>query len=410
MPKPYEPDQLMVFELETYSLDQDRPEYSALSYTWGHPILNDFKDDLSHTIVCNGRRIPIGLNLYEALHYLFIESDVAPELIWIDAICIDQRNVEERGAQVKQMTSVYIHATCVIVWLGTEDQDAREASSFFNEYTPVIRKILLAEATTDPTSTLQANLHNVYDDLSFHQKYNTTPRDLDRWKALMRFFSRRWFWRLWVVQELAFAPSKMICCGSLRFNWSDMDVFVACVFGAQWCGFILADELEQEKMDIARVFTLHREISMLVGGLDDPTASMQLGLDERIYSFAQYCLVQTAVLQATDPRDKIFALSAFIASYSLRLGSNSRLKWLNPDYTLDVHLVMVITTAITMQEARSVDLLSYVSDPSERTPSSLPTWVPHFHIQGDVAAVETLLGIHQGKLSCFLRLTFHYQP
>jgi Heterokaryon incompatibility protein (HET) len=284
MPKPSEPDQLMIFDLEVYSLDQGRPEYVALSYTWGHPVWNDFKDDLSHTIVCNGHHVPIGLNLYEALHYLFIESDIAPRLIWIDAICIDQSNVEERGAQVKQMTSVYLHATRVIIWLGAEDQDAKEASGFFNEYTPVLRKLLLAG---DPTSTLQANLHNVYDDLTFHQKHNTTPRDLDKWKSLMRFFSRRWFWRVWVVQELAYAQSKIICCGSLRFDWSDMDVFVACVFGAQWCGFNLADELKEEILDIANVFTLHREISMMAGGRDDPTASMQLGLNERIYLFAE---------------------------------------------------------------------------------------------------------------------------
>jgi hypothetical protein len=161
----------------------------------------------------------------------------------------------------------------------------------------------------------------------------------------------------------------------------------------------LADELKEAILDIAHVFTFHREISMMVGGLDDPSAAMKLGLNERIYKFAEYCLTQTAVLKATDPRDKVFALFVFVTSYSLRLGSNSRLKWLTPDYTLDVDLVMVLTTAITMQEAHSIDLLSYVSDPSERTKSTLPAWVPHFHIPGDVASLETLLRIHQSKLT-----------
>jgi hypothetical protein len=35
---------------------------------------------------------------------------------------------------------------------------------------------------------------------------------------LMRFLSRRWFWRAWVVQELAYARSKIIWCGSLRLG------------------------------------------------------------------------------------------------------------------------------------------------------------------------------------------------
>jgi len=97
-------------------------------------------------------------------------------------------------------------------------QDAKEASRFFNEYTPVLHNMLLAEATKDLTSTLQANLQNVYDDLYFHQKYKTTSRDLDQRESLMRFFSRRWFWRVWVVQELDYARSKIICCDSLRFD------------------------------------------------------------------------------------------------------------------------------------------------------------------------------------------------
>ncbi len=41
--------------------------------------------------------------------------------IWIDAICIDQSNDEERGHQVRLMRKIYEAAQCVSIWLGKED-------------------------------------------------------------------------------------------------------------------------------------------------------------------------------------------------------------------------------------------------------------------------------------------------
>jgi Heterokaryon incompatibility protein (HET) len=82
------PKPLLYFELEIHNIEENWPQYSALSYTWGHPLLDDFKDDFADAIICNGQRIPVGFNLHEALQYFFVHSSVAPELLWVDAICI----------------------------------------------------------------------------------------------------------------------------------------------------------------------------------------------------------------------------------------------------------------------------------------------------------------------------------
>ena len=49
MSTPSESEQLMTFDLQAYSLDQGQSEFEALSYTWDHPVCDDFKDDLLHT-------------------------------------------------------------------------------------------------------------------------------------------------------------------------------------------------------------------------------------------------------------------------------------------------------------------------------------------------------------------------
>lgn len=41
---------------------------------------------------------------------------------WVDAVCINQDDLEERSAQVKIMPQVYSKARCVVVWLGDDSQ------------------------------------------------------------------------------------------------------------------------------------------------------------------------------------------------------------------------------------------------------------------------------------------------
>jgi hypothetical protein len=87
-----------------------RPRYEALSYTWGKP-------DVVKAIELNGARVNIRENLWSALVNL---RDAREErVLWIDAICINQADVEERNRQVQLMAYIFSRAKEVIVWLGT---------------------------------------------------------------------------------------------------------------------------------------------------------------------------------------------------------------------------------------------------------------------------------------------------
>jgi hypothetical protein len=90
------------------SMDED-PEYEALSYVWG-------SEANKQKILIDGRQLSVTANLAEALNHLY-DSDSVRKL-WVDAICINQRDIRERSHQVQNMTEIYARARNVMVWIG----------------------------------------------------------------------------------------------------------------------------------------------------------------------------------------------------------------------------------------------------------------------------------------------------
>ncbi len=87
-------------------------QYICLSYAWG--------DEASPAqIVLNGKLFMVWRNLYQFL--LQARKHKLSDDLWIDAICLDQQNVQERNHQVQQMAEIYCQASSVIVWLGVDD-------------------------------------------------------------------------------------------------------------------------------------------------------------------------------------------------------------------------------------------------------------------------------------------------
>lgn len=91
-------------------LDQDDTvPFEALSYVWGSL-------DMPRSIRLNRKHLNVTTNLEIALQNLRVEHE--DRILWVDAVCIDQNNVPERGHQVIQMGSIYSLAERVIFWLG----------------------------------------------------------------------------------------------------------------------------------------------------------------------------------------------------------------------------------------------------------------------------------------------------
>ncbi|KAF2742606.1 HET-domain-containing protein, partial [Sporormia fimetaria CBS 119925] len=85
-------------------------KYHALSYTWGSL-------EETSTVTVNGCLYNVTANLLSALSNL--RHPKKESAFWVDRICIDQSNDDERSQQVAQMRDVYEKAENVDIWLGS---------------------------------------------------------------------------------------------------------------------------------------------------------------------------------------------------------------------------------------------------------------------------------------------------
>ncbi|OAL56939.1 HET-domain-containing protein [Pyrenochaeta sp. DS3sAY3a] len=156
------------------------PEYSALSYTWG-----DSTND--ETVCLSSGTLRISYNLHECLHALRKNGD-SDKCLWIDQLCIDQSNTNERNQQVRIMGDVYRKASIVIIWLGPST-DASDAA------------ISLIQSLAKLDSKEQAS-------------------------QVEELLTRPYWSRLWIIQEVILARDLSILCGSKQLSWSRFAEFL----------------------------------------------------------------------------------------------------------------------------------------------------------------------------------------
>ena len=103
------------------------PPYEALSYYWGSGNAS-----LKIKIYTPGfpETLLVRSNLHAALNQLRLPD--RPRELWIDAVCINQDDDDERSAQVSLMADIYKKATSVCVWLGEASPDSNLALDFIS--------------------------------------------------------------------------------------------------------------------------------------------------------------------------------------------------------------------------------------------------------------------------------------
>ncbi|KAL8303409.1 hypothetical protein RB594_008411 [Gaeumannomyces avenae] len=182
------PIRCQLFEYPLQESGQGVHLYEALSYVWGseenkQPIyvqLNDKSGGSSATpSTGNDYYLLITANLHEALSYL--RDRVLERVIWIDAICINQENNDEKRQQVQSMAKIYANASRVIVWLGKAASDSDQAFEALRRAAGGRRA---PPAIDEPTQ-----------------------------QAILTLLERPWFQRIWVLQEVAAARYVLIKCG-----------------------------------------------------------------------------------------------------------------------------------------------------------------------------------------------------
>jgi hypothetical protein len=183
------------------------PSYNALSYTWSSPSAEATQRGVTgeqkHPVKCDGREILVTKNLFDFLvraqttfHFLLKEH------IWIDALCINQEDVDERNTQVAMMGTIYESAMQVVVWLGEEEESTHLAVEMMS---------VMGKASLPSMEEMQ--VVHIKDDPAMVQLLGPLGNLSQHWDALIIFMERNWFTRIWIIQEVALAASLEIICG-----------------------------------------------------------------------------------------------------------------------------------------------------------------------------------------------------
>jgi hypothetical protein len=260
------------FTLSEESMEESNKKYAAISYVWGN---TQYKRE----ITVNDRPAFVTHNLHSALCHLrgisgLLANILRPLPLWIDALCINQQDPNEKQHQVGYMRDIFANAQTVVAWLGPE----ADGSDVIMD---AIKKDLIG-----------ADLAAI-------------PRS-----ALVSFFTRDWWTRVWICQELMVSRMLWILCG---FSYENIYIMF---------GFLTNILRDLDKQSYYITDTKFRDLLswrfhliMLYSGWDEQESLPLLDLIELTHDAG-----------ASDPRDRVFALLGLV-------GPQENLQ-LTPDYKL----------------------------------------------------------------------------
>lgn len=242
--------------------------YEALSYTWGN-------DQRTEPIILNGKRFMVTQNLYSALRYLRLKNE--DRILWIDAICIDQSYIPERNHQVRHMSFIYRDAERVLFWLGLPTYETDLLLSSLKRLQHYARDFESASITQDNAYDLRWK--ELWKKFGFCDNLNPLR------EGLILLLERPWFRRSWILQEVSFAESGVVVCGTKQIPAHI---------------FTLAPWLLGHKPKAHCEAVLH-----MMPGVTRSTRKFLSGRDMRnLYSL----LSRFYRSEAGDPRDQVYAL------------------------------------------------------------------------------------------------------
>ncbi|KAH8892579.1 HET-domain-containing protein [Thozetella sp. PMI_491] len=318
------------------------PPYVALSYAWGESTSTDVL--LLGGVLCRAPAVVVAA-------LLRFQEDGAEKWIWIDQLCINQADELEKSIQVQMMKDIYHGATKVVVWLGAGGQDSAE----------VFAQLVKIRGAFSQNSITE-----------FHKLHGGQVLDSIA-PAFRRLCQKKYWTRLWVIQEYAVARELELVYGDASLNGDDMvavlDLYASINGSSESSELEAMPNWETLRKDIIRAF-------------EPPEASFMAGVISRreIYQHSSstggeslYRVLTTGLVLendynyplTTDPRDRIFAF--------LHLANDSYDFSSFPDYTRTCEDVYTDVAAIMLRQG-SIDILAYCEFPKVLT--QLPTWVP----------------------------------
>jgi hypothetical protein len=253
---------------------QHKPDYEALSYVWGPPTPRV-------EIICDGQPFSVTSNLGSALRGLRKKDE--PRTMWIDAICINQNDLDERIHQVAFMGEIYSFAEEVMIWLGEDDGKLSKGLNLVQIIAQHCREITGEGRphTLDIERAVEGRLKG---------KTNVPPLKDAAWKGAKKLFNCQWFTRVWVAQELRRAARATVVVGQHSAPWDDLALC------ANW---MLAKDIDLTGDDDEDLFSFYRAIRL---------EHIRIDRNFSLKDFLGMVRGPVSQFRATDPRDKVYAV------------------------------------------------------------------------------------------------------
>jgi hypothetical protein len=191
---------LMGLKAELFAVDDTllgTTDYDAVSYVWG-------SGERDRIIVLNGRPFLVTTNVYNVIYRS--SSYRGERVVWIDTICINQDDVEEKKSQIQRMRNIYDQATTVQIFL-PDSPSARLAVPFMN------RLLMYYGSSKRDFAGIMSGMQRRKN----MDKYLRLQID-----ALLELLANSWFERTWVVQEFVVARQVMVHYGKQSFDWEKL--------------------------------------------------------------------------------------------------------------------------------------------------------------------------------------------
>ena len=359
------------YSLFEEELNEGCAEYEALSYTWG-------SSDDAREVACDSGALEVTANLHAALERFRLSDET--RVLWIDAICINQKDSEEKTQQVLKIPDIFSHAKRVLVWLGQgwgpdSTGDAfrllQHLSRVFHEYSDYLglgsddgRNVRASDIMLKRQSAWHAARREII------AKVN--PDNISRacWGALGTLLRQAWFTRVWVVPEAFLARNQepdptLVVCGPHEIPW---DTLITPIIGLRVLSLDYYLWLWKDERNPAPLRPFAGGVNMLRSVERFIFLERTNSKVDRLHAL----LKMSKTMDATDPRDKIFALFSLLPKDDAAAKDPS----MAPDYSKDVVQVYKDVAKHFLFKRHTVPLLEMVRDGDlpGRIPQ-LPSWV-----------------------------------
>ncbi|PVH74673.1 HET-domain-containing protein [Cadophora sp. DSE1049] len=357
------PSKYLKCELQPVVIDSpDCPRYTAISYCWGDP-------SLSRTIMLNQKLCKVTESVYDLLNSLLSK---AIGWVWIDALCINQNDNDEKSWQIGYMGRIYSSTRLVYVWLGNEADGSSSAISF-------LKRLCFELPTLEDKLELEQFLNNI-----------DAPQGRSKWKALSRLCNRAWFFRIWVIQEVVLSTNTVMVCGNQQIPFLDLWLFFLHMTRLRVLGFLILGSQEPFASELLpRAYFLTALVVAMQDSLhpEDIESTASLDIEDAI----MFC----GVAFGTNPRDHIYGIYGIF--------SDDLDKELKPDYNATPEDVYIRTTKHLMLENESLKMLCDAGICASWR-LDVPSWVPNYNIAYASSRIGSVFYTASGTLTA--NLTF----